>query len=309
MRIHETVLAKEAVEALRLFPDAMVVDATVGAGGHARSILSTLGTRGTFIGIDADNTAIEVLEQTLKGEAAIHLRVGNFRDIDSILNDLGVGVGQVHAILADLGWRMEQFSGNGKGFSFLIDEPLVMTYGNPDAYPCTARDIINSWNERDIANVLLGYGEERYARRIARHIALVRETRPIETTFDLVEVVRAAVPVPYLHSRIHPATRTFQALRIAVNDELSVLTNFIHAALGRLAPQGRLAIISFHSLEDRIVKHTFREAAQEGRGTVVTKRPIIPAPEETEKNPRARSAKLRIFETYDTHTYTQTTRG
>ncbi len=293
MQAHETVLAKEAVDALNLTGGATVVDATFGAGGHARAIISKLNARGMFIGIDVDRDAI-ANAPALTGEAAKYLRIGNFRDIDSILNDLGVG--EVDAILADLGWRMEQFSGNGKGFSFQVDEPLIMTFGDPEHYLVTARDILNFWDEPDIANVLMGYGEERNARRIARAIVKGRVRKSIETTLELVEIVRSAVPQAYNHGRLHPATRTFQALRIAVNDELSSLTTFIAASNRRLAPRRRLAIISFHSLEDRIVKHAMRDAAARAEGTVITKRPITPSEDEVKQNPRARSAKLRIFE-------------
>lgn len=304
MKFHETVLAKEAVEALALSPQCTVVDATLGAGGHARGILSKLNDRGTLVGIDADPSAIEHLTH-LGGAATTYLRVGNFKDIDSILNDIGIG--KVNAILADLGWRMEQFSGNGKGFSFLVDEPLLMTYGDPTNYACTARDIVNTWDESDIANVLYGYGEERYARRIAHKIVRERTQHPIETTFDLVKLIRGSVPASYLHGRINPATRTFQSLRIAVNDELSTLATFIDKAIARLTDNGRLAIISFHSLEDRIVKHTFKDAAEQGEGEIITKRPIVPEHKEVEQNPRARSAKLRIFQKHESKKNTSTT--
>lgn len=294
MQTHITVLTTEAVEGLAITQASTVVDATLGAGGHAALILTKLGKTGTFVGIDADPEAIKNGTKHLRGKARIELRVSNFKNIDSILNELQIDT--VDAILADLGWRMEQMSGNGKGFSFLVNEPLIMTYGDPAHYTCTARDIIHDWSEQDITNVLRGYGEERYARRIAQKIVETRVRQPIETTFDLVEVIQRAVPSFYLHGKTHPATRTFQSLRIAVNDEFRVLEEFIAASIPRLSHGGRLAIISFHSLEDRIVKHTFRAYEQSGAGKIMTKKPIIAGNDELQRNPRSRSAKLRIFE-------------
>lgn len=294
-KTHITVLTEEAVDALAITHDATVVDATLGAGGHTRRIIEKLGTTGTLIGIDADQSAIDALA----GLAAEHrgvvtLTVGNFRNIDSILD--GLSIQDVDAILADLGWRMEQFSGNGRGFSFRIDEPLIMTYGDPAQYSFVARDIVNEWAESDIANVLMGYGEERYARRIARAIIERRAKEPIMTTSALVDVIRSAVPGFYRNGKIHPATRTFQALRIAVNDEFDALETFIKKSILRLRSGGRLAIITFHSLEDRIVKHAFRSFAHDQGGIVITKKPITASKEELQVNPRARSAKLRVFE-------------
>jgi 16S rRNA (cytosine1402-N4)-methyltransferase len=291
---HITVLREEGVEALNIKPDSIVADATLGAHGHADLILSKLAKKGTFIGIDADPLAIENATLDLNGEAKIILSVGNFREINSILD--AHAIEKVDAILADLGWRMEQFSGNGKGFSFQVDEPLVMTYGDSALYPFTARDIVNEWEEESIDNILEGYGEERFHGRIARNIVEARTTTPIETTHDLVEIVKRAVPAFYRNGKINPATRTFQALRIAVNDELRALEDFLKKSVERLEEGGRLAVITFHSLEDRIVKHTFRTFAHDGRGIVITKKPILPTREEIIKNPRSRSAKLRIFQ-------------
>jgi 16S rRNA (cytosine1402-N4)-methyltransferase len=298
MKAHVTVLTEEAVEALALADDSCVVDATLGSAGHAGEILSRLGKRGILIGIDADKTAIEGAKKILKAKGAtLHLAVGNFRAIDSILGQLNIA--GADAILADLGWRMEQFSGSGKGFSFQVDEDLLMTLGDPEDYPFVARDIVNDWKEKDIENVLKGYGEERFAKRIAEAIVETREKHPIKTTFDLVKVIEGSVPGAYRHGRIHPATRTFQALRIAVNDEFDALTEFIEKSIALLKPNGRLAIITFHSLEDRIVKHSFRDFAGKGEGTVLTKKPITAKDAEVKRNPRSRSAKLRIFKKYD----------
>lgn len=295
MKTHITVLEREAVEALQLSPNATVVDATLGAAGHSRRIVKVLGDAGTLIGIDADASAIEkARELTAFTHGTVHLVEGNFRTLKDQLVLLHIT--KVDAILADLGWRMEQFSGNGKGFSFLVDEPLLMTYGEPAEYPFTARDIVNEWSEESITNVLKGYGEEQYAHRIAHAIVVARTEQAIETTTQLVQVITEAVPARYRHGRIHPATKTFQALRIAVNDELEALEQFIAQAMEVLTEGGRLAIITFHSIEDRIVKHLFRTYAHDQQGVVVTKRPLTPTEEEVEKNKRARSAKLRIFE-------------
>jgi 16S rRNA (cytosine1402-N4)-methyltransferase len=294
MEQHITVLAKEAVEGLNITPSATIVDATLGSGGHARAILGKLGKGGTFIGLDADRSAIEALEESLSSAADTHLLNRNFRKVDKVLKELNIQ--NVNGILADLGWRMEQFGGGGKGFSFLIDEPLLMTFGDPKNYPFTARDIVNEWKEEDIKNVLKGYGEEKFAGRIARHIVEAREEAPIERSGELAEIIFHAVPGFYRRGRIHPATRSFQGLRIAVNDELEALEEFIKKSIAALAKEGRLAIITFHSIEDRIVKQAFRKAEAEEMGTVLTKKPITATSEELSGNPRARSAKLRIFE-------------
>ena len=201
----------------------------------------------------------------------------------------------IRGILADLGWRMEQFAEGGKGFSFQINEPLYMTYGDPSTYPFTAFDVVNDWKEEDIANVIYAYGEERQARKIAKAIVITREESPITSSGQLAEIISKTIKKnPKI--RIHPATKTFQALRIVVNDELDVVERFIDEAFSLLVPQGRLAIITFHSLEDRVVKHRFRSLKNEGQAVLVTKKPITASAEELRNNPRARSAKLRIIE-------------
>lgn len=298
MEKHITVLQKEAVEALAIQSTGIIVDATLGSAGHAQEIVSKLGSNGTFIGIDADQIAVDAATGLLRSApCTVHLQVENFRNIRSVLDLLHIH--KVDAILADLGWRMEQFSGNGKGFSFQVDEPLIMTFGDPTKYSFVAKDIVNEWKESDIKNVLKGYGEERFAGRIARHIVEYRERKEIETTFELVSIIEGAVPSFYTRGRIHPATRTFQALRIAVNDEFSALEEFLKNAIDALRPQGRLAIITFHSTEDRIVKHLFRNFAHDHVGVVLTKKPISASREEVIANPRSRSAKLRIFEKHE----------
>lgn len=291
---HITVLKDEAVDGLALNTGSIVVDATLGAGGHATKILSQLGSTGTFIGLDADVTATNALAHLHDATATVHLVVRNFSNIDEVLNELEVA--NVDAVLADLGWRTDQFTDGNKGFSFGADEPLYMTYGDPSQYAFTAADIVNSWDEENIATIIYGYGEERYSRHIAAKIVEVRKKTRITTALQLADIIAAAVPPGYRNGRINPATKTFQALRIAVNDEFGVLETFLAAAWNRLAPNGRLAIITFHSLEDRIVKHTFKGFAATERGALITKKPLVPSREEIRSNPRARSAKLRIIQ-------------
>ncbi len=289
---HITVLLQEAVDSLQLRPDSTVVDATFGSGGHAREILARLGAHGTYIGIDADATAFAA-PSLAPHKATVHLMNDNFQNITSILSSLQIK--KVDAILADLGWRMEQFTDSGKGFSFAVDEPLIMTFGDPALYPFTVHDIVNEWEEETIANIIFGYADERYARRIARAIVERRQQSPITTTLDLADIVRGAVPKAERYRKIHPATKTFQALRIAVNDELGVLERFIKNGFRALTPGGVMSIITFHSIEDRIVKHTFRALAESDQGTLTPKKPRSPSVEELQSNPRARSAKLRTI--------------
>lgn len=298
--IHDTVLLQEAVDALDITPGDTVVDATFGAGGHAAKILDALGPDGRYVGIDVDATA---LQHPVGDDPKATLVKGNFRDIETILETNGIA--SPDGILADLGWRMDQFEGGEKGFSFRHDEPLLMTLGNHEDYSFTASDIVNEWDEETIANIVYGYGEDRFARRIASRITAERTTNPITTSVQLADIVSAAVPAVARRGKTHPATKTFQALRIAVNEELQVLETFIESAIDALSDDGRLAIISFHSLEDRIVKHAFRAAANASRGMIETKKPITPSEEELLENKRARSAKLRIFTKHHDNQETQ----
>lgn len=291
---HITVLQHEAVEALALTPASVVVDATLGAAGHARLILRELGTASTFVGLDADATAVTAAAGSLQAPGTMHLVHTNFAQLTVTLDDLGVG--SVDAILADLGWRTDQFTEAGRGFSFNDETALLMTYGDPGAYAFTAADIVNEWDEGDIANVLFAYGEEHYSRRIAKAIVEARQRAPITTGAALAAVIAAAVPGHYRRGRTHPATKSFQALRIAVNDEFDVLASFIAQAFTRLRSGGRLAIISFHSLEDRIVKLAFKAYTHDHQGVLVSKKPFTASEAELQSNPRARSAKLRVIE-------------
>ncbi len=292
---HITVLKDAAVAALNIRAGGTIVDATLGSLGHAKEILSRM-REGLFVGIDADRGVIERAKQELRNETGttIHLATGNFRTLDSILSELRIE--SVDGILADLGWRMEQFSGNGKGFSFRVDEPLLMTFKDVEEGDVTATDIVNDWGEEDIANVLFGYGEERYSRRIAGALVRAREKEPIKTSGQLAALVEASVPASYRHGKIHAATRTFQALRIAVNDELGALRGLLESGVQLLKSEGRMAIITFHSIEDRIVKEYFRDHTHDQAFARITKKPMRATAQEIQDNPRSRSAKLRVIE-------------
>jgi 16S rRNA (cytosine1402-N4)-methyltransferase len=292
MQSHKTVLLHEAVDALQIETNHTVVDATYGGGGHTELILSKLREQGTCVAIDVDASALAKKPEN-PHNATIHLVNDNFRNLTDILCSLHIK--SVDGILADLGWRMEQFSSGEKGLSFLHDGPLLMTLGDADTHAFTAYDIVNTWDESVLADIIYGYGEERFARRIAKQIVAKRAIQPIETTFELRDCIETAISAVAKRGKLHPATRTFQALRIAVNEELTVLESFLKDAVAALKPGGRLSIISFHSLEDRIVKHSFKRFADDGIGQIVTRKPIEATEEERETNPRARSAKLRVF--------------
>lgn len=292
---HITVLLNEGVDALSLKKDSVVIDATHGAGGHGELICQRLGKEGVYIGLDADKTALKDSRVSdITNGPKIHLIESNFAQIVEVVSSLHIT--EVNGILADLGWRTDQFTDGGKGFSFSADEPLLMTYGDPSSYPFTAFDIVNEWDEENIADIIYGYGEERQSRRIARAIVEARKSTTIKTAHQLATIIESALPSFARKAKINPATKTFQALRIAVNNELGVLETFIGAASALLSKEGRLAIITFHSLEDRIVKLRFKDLAQSGDFSLVVKKPITPTEEELKANPRARSAKLRILE-------------
>ena len=291
---HAPVLLHEVVEGLVIAPDDIVVDATLGGAGHARAIAEKLGRRGVFIGFDLDPEAISRAEKALEGtKPKVYLVHANFRRLAAELQNLGIG--SITKALFDFGWSSDQLKA-GRGFSFSADEPLLMTYAVPTPGILTAEQVVNEWSEQSLADVIFGWGEERYARRIAKAIVAHREKAPFKTARELAEVIRHSVPAAYRRGRIHPATRTFQALRIAVNDELGALTDGLRAAWDMLAPGGRIAVIAFHSIEDRIVKRAFAEWDKEGKGKRIFKKPVRPTAEELEKNPRSRSAKLRIIQ-------------
>lgn len=291
---HVSVLLQEAVAMLAIQPESVVVDATLGGAGHAEAIVSHLNTKGTFIGIDADSKAIERARARLQHCAPrVCFAHGNFRDIANEVRSCTDAL--VDGILFDLGWSGFQLQA-GRGFSLSEDGPLLMTYADTDDASLTAHTIVNTWAEDSLYEIIRAWGEERYARRIARSLVEARTRAPIETAHELQALIARAVPPHYRYGRIHPATRTFQAIRIAVNDELGALTAALRRAREIMAPHGRVAIISFHSLEDRIVKHTFLAWAKEGIGTVLTKKPMTASPKEITHNPRSRSAKLRAFQ-------------
>lgn len=293
--MHIPVLLHEIIEGLEIQKGDVVLDGTVGGGGYTKALCDQVGEKGTVIGLDQDGTTLAQTRQKLeKTECTLHLVRSNFRNLDSVLESLAIS--NIDGLVFDLGLSSLQLEESGRGFSFLKDEPLYMTFSEtPETSLFTAGDIINSWEEETIANIIFGYGEERYSRRIAKAIVQHRERHPIQTTKELAEIIKDAVPAVYRRGPIHPATRTFQALRIAVNDELEALSEGLSKGYEALAPKGRMVIVSFHSLEDRIVKNFYKEKSLQG-STILTKKPIVPTLEEQKHNPRSRSAKLRILE-------------
>lgn len=289
---HVSVLLKESTEGLALKEGDTVFEGTVGLGGHSRVLCEKIGKPGFFIGTDADQESLRIAEERLKDFPCKKLFVcDNFRNIEAVL--VKAGVEKVDAILLDIGLSNRQLDVVPRGFSFMRDEPLLMTFRS-SGEGLTAKEIVNEWAEESIADIIYGYGEERYARRIAKGIVEARKEKPIETSGQLVEIVKKSVP-KFGFIKINPATKTFQALRIAVNDELGALREGIAKGFEHLVPGGRMAVISFHSLEDRIVKEFFRRKASEGVATLASKKPIAPSDEEVKENPKSRSSKLRII--------------
>ncbi len=289
---HVSVLLKESTEGLALKEGNTVFEGTVGLGGHSRVLCEMIGKSGFFIGTDADQESLAIAEEGLKDLPCKKFFVcDNFRNIDVVLEKASVG--KVDAILLDIGLSNRQLDVAPRGFSFMRDEPLLMTFRS-SGDGLTAREIVNEWAEESIADIIYGYGEERYARRIAKGIVEARKEKPIETSGQLAEIVNNCVP-KFGFSRINPATKTFQALRIAVNDELGALREGISKGFEHLNTGGRMAVISFHSLEDRIVKEFFKQKASEGLATLVTKKPTVPSDDEIKNNPKSRSSKLRII--------------
>ncbi|MFZ2886568.1 MAG: 16S rRNA (cytosine(1402)-N(4))-methyltransferase RsmH [Minisyncoccia bacterium] len=290
---HRTVLLHESLELLALRPDDAVVDATLGGAGHAKEIMRVLGTKGIFLGIDADADAIARAKDASKGAVAkIVFEQGNFRFLGSYLGKHGIL--KITKALFDLGWSGFQLTA-GRGFSFMHDEPLLMTYSDAPRTDMTAATIVNSWKEESLSDIIWGWGEERYSRRIAKAIVEARKEKRIISSGQLAAIVKNAVPYTYAHGRTHPATKTFQAIRIAVNDEMGALKDGLRAAWEHMAPGGRLAVITFHSIEDREVKNLMREWVHAGDGESLTRSPLAPSEEEVARNPRSRSAKLRVI--------------
>lgn len=295
--IHIPVLLHETVDLLDPKPGDVVVDGTVGGGGHSVEIAKRVHGDISLHCFDVDSEAIAAAEGKIStaGVANVRFYPFNFRTAPSVLESAGVS--SVDRVLLDLGMRSDQLESSGRGFSFQNDEPLLMTLSDkPEDDALTAKRIVNTWKEADISNVLFGYGEERYAHRIAAAIVRARTVKPIETTFELVDVIKNAVPASYTHGRINPATKSFQALRIAVNDEYGALQEALLGLWKYVRVGGRLVVISFHSGEDGIVKRFMKERVKEKEGKLIVKKPIVATEEEIKNNPRSRSAKLRALE-------------
>lgn len=305
---HISVLLDECIKYLNIRPDGVYVDGTLGLGGHSEAILERLTAGGTLIGIDRDDHALEDAGKRLArfGKQAVLVK-GNFGDVASILTKLGIP--KVDGMMFDLGVSSPQLDDPARGFSYMKDAPLDMRMD--ERAPLTAAHILNTWSEAELRSILWRYGEERYSGRIAAAIVARREEKPFETTLELVDVIRGAMPAAALREKQHPAKRSFQGIRIAVNDELGSLERMLAEAPDRLETGGRLLVISFHSLEDRMVKESIR--SREAGCTCpkefpvctcgfvqtlksVTRKPVAPTKEEMERNPRARSARLRIAE-------------
>ncbi len=293
--IHKTVLLNETVDGLNLPSKAIVVDGTFGGGGHS-ALVCTKFPDTKIIAIDQDKGAWKKAESKFKGlDCKVSFHNLNFRDLDKALEIEGIK--EVDGIILDIGLSSDQLDNSGRGFSFMKDEPLLMTMKeNPLPEDLTAIDVVNTWGEENLANVIYGYGEERYSRRIAKAIFEARKVKKIETTFELVKIISDSVPAAYRRGRLHFATRTFQAIRIAVNDELGALEAGLEKGFEYLKKGGRMSVISFHSLEDRITKKFFKEKEKNGEAKLTTKKPITAGEIELKNNPRSRSAKLRILE-------------
>ncbi len=292
---HKTVLLHEAIDGLDIKSGDIFVDGTLGGGGHTEEVIKRFGDKVYVIGIDLDREAIERTRIRLTStKHNIKYVEDSFRNIDIVLKNLNIG--GVDKILLDIGLSSNQFEDSGRGFSFQKDEPLIMSFKKDlTEKDLTAREIVNDWDEENIRAILEGYGEEQFAWKISKAIVERRKIKPIETTFELVEIIKSATPKFYHNRRIHPATKTFQALRITVNDEIQSLKDGVLKSFQALNKNGRLAVISFHSLEDRVVKQFFKDQEDKGSGKRITKKPIIPSEEEISLNPRSRSAKLRII--------------
>ena len=289
--MHKPVLLNEVVSSLRVKSGEIFLDCTMGNGGHMLAVAQAAGGQITAIGIDENEGALARAQSALaRVGTPAKLWNGNFRNLDKALAENGAD--SANAILFDLGFSTEDLLERGRGFSFAKDEPLLMTFRKDVSGGCvTAREVVNRWSEENLMAIIAGFGDERYAKRIARAIATARERAPIETSRALADIVASVVP---RKGKTHPATKTFQAIRMAVNDELPALSEGLQKALAALRAGGRIAVISFHSGEDRIVKRFFKEAEKNGIGTT-SKKPTIPSSEEVLANPRSRSAKLRVF--------------
>ena len=305
---HKSVLLNETIDGLNIKPDGIYVDGTLGGGGHAYEVCRRLGEKGSIVGIDQDAAAIEAASARLKdfGEKVTIVR-SNYCDMKSKLHELGID--KVDGIVLDLGVSSYQLDTAERGFSYREDAPLDMRMDTRQKM--TARDIVNDYTEADLYRVIRDYGEDKFAKNIAKHIVQARAVKTVETTAELSEIIRASIHMKFQKKSGHPAKRTFQAIRIELNRELDVLRDSLDDMIDLLNPGGRLCIITFHSLEDRIVKSAFRKnenpctcppdfpvcvCGKKSKGSIITKKPILPSEEELEYNSRSKSAKLRIFE-------------
>ena len=305
---HKSVLLFECIDGLNIKENGIYVDGTMGGAGHSSEIVKRLGKSGHLVGIDQDAEAISASQKRLSDyQDSVSFVKSNYCNIRKVLDDLKIE--KVDGILLDLGVSSYQLDNAERGFSYRFDAPLDMRMDTESAL--TAKDIVNEYSEIDLFRVIRDYGEDKFAKNIAKHICLYRKEKPIETTFELNDIIKAAIPAKMRAEGGHPSKRTFQAIRIECNRELEVLKDSIDTMIDCLNPQGRLCIITFHSLEDRIVKTAFRTAAnpctcppsfpicvcgKESKGEVITGKPILPSQEEMETNSRSKSAKLRIFE-------------
>lgn len=305
---HKSVLLEETVGSLNIRPDGCYMDGTVGGAGHAYEICKRLGENGHFIGIDQDGDAILAAEKRLEEfRSKVSIIRSNYADFSVVLDELGIET--IDGIMLDLGVSSYQLDNAERGFTYREEAPLDMRMDQRQEK--TAKDIINDYSEQELYRMIRNYGEDQFAKNIAKHIVRKRQEKEIETTGELIECIKAAIPMKVRAKGGHPAKRTFQAIRIELNAELDVLERSIDEMISRLKPGGRLSIITFHSLEDRIVKNRFREnenpcvcppnfpvcvCGRKSRGKVVTRKPILPGVKELEENSRAKSAKLRVFE-------------
>lgn len=304
---HISVLLNETIEGLNIKPDGIYADGTLGGAGHSYQIASKLNGLGRLIGFDQDEDAITASTERLKEFKNVTIVRSNYRNMKEELNNRGIN--KVDGILLDLGVSSYQLDTVSRGFSYKEEAPLDMRMDNRNEV--TARDIVNNYSQGDLFRIIRDYGEDKFAANIAKHIVMNREVKPIETTTELAEIVKAAIPMKFRKQGGHPAKQTFQAIRIELNSELSVLKESLMDMIDLLNPNGRICIITFHSLEDRIVKNIFKEAedpctcpknfptcvcGKKSKGKVITRKPILPSEEELKLNSRSKSAKLRIFE-------------
>lgn len=304
---HVSVLLNECIEGLKIKENGIYVDGTLGGGGHSSEILKNLSDEGLLIGIDQDKDALKAASARLQNYKNVKYVHNNFYNIDSILNELGIE--KIDGMLMDLGVSSYQLDTGDRGFSYMQDAPLDMRMNRENSL--SAYDVVNNYDEEEIYRIIRDYGEEKFAKRIARFIVENREKKAIETTLELVDIIKAAIPAKARREGPHPAKRTFQAIRIEVNSELSILNKAIEDGVNRLNKGGRMAIITFHSLEDRIVKIKFKELATactcpkefpicvcggKAKVKIISRKAIEPSKEEVDENPRSRSAKLRVIE-------------